>query len=156
MLFSYKNIDTQSEIYSEAFSAWEMLYISAASPTLIMILKTCLLPPWFSFLQGMRKISLQRGIHGGTPSLPGRQGEVLRLADCPVSSVLSRAGREPWPGTEPEDVHLHWKAESVAGSSITTSFFYNHLFLTFVNLRLLKNSLIQSYIPTITQGQSKF
>lgn len=107
-------------------------------------------------LAGYEKNQPPEGIHGGTPSLPGMQGEVLHLADCPVSSVLSRAGREPWPGTEPEDVHLHWKAESVAGSSITTSFFYNHLFLTFVNLRLLKNSLIQSYISTITQGQSKF
>lgn len=53
----------------------------------------------------------------GAPSLPGMQG------DCPVSAVLNRAGREPWPGREPWDVHLHWKAESMAGSSITTSFF---------------------------------
>lgn len=105
------------------FSAWEMLFMPAASPTLIMILKAWLLPPWFSFLQGMRKFTLQRGIHGGTHSLPGMQGEVLHLADCPVSSELNRAGREPWPGREPWDVHLHWKAESMAGSSITVSFF---------------------------------
>lgn len=120
VVLSYKNIDTRSEIYSETLYAWEIFFMSAVSPMLIIILKACLLPPWFSFLQGTRKFGLQRVIHGEAPRLPGMQGEILHLADCPVSTVLNRAGKEPWPS---RGVHLHWKAESMAGSSMKMSFF---------------------------------
>lgn len=139
VVLSYKNIDPQSEIYSETFSAWEMLFMSAASPTLIMILKACLLPPQFSFLQGMRKFSLQRGIHGGAPNLPGMQGEVLaagRLSSlrCAEQSRKGAMGRQRALGCSSS------LESRIYGCQLYDNlFFYSHLFLTRVNLRWLQN-----------------